>query len=685
MLALCLMGCAARETAVRPMSLHKVILYQNGIGYFERTGHVTGQSMALPLARGELDDVLKTLTVIDRLGAGVATVDVPKEGKGATMELGVRLAAGRVHDVTVSYAVPTPTWKAAYRVVLGESPKDPALLQAWAMVNNTSQEDWNGVQLTLATGAPMSFALDLHTPQFVARPDATGHMVQPTVTGVITSETAASGDNDRDGILDVDDKCPDEPGNAADGCPAMPHAVRLTQTSLQILQKLMFARGDDRLAPTGRPLLDAIGDVLEANPDIRRIEVQGHASSDEADAWGLAMRRAEAVRAELLARGIEARRVTAATYGSTQALGGAIDADRRVEFVVLERDRGDEVRVTPAAVQASARAATKPAEVAGAVRYVLTDPVTIKKGASSMVSIVNKPVDASDVYLWRPDAAAAGSDKHPYRAVKLENTSGYTLEPGPVAIFSRGTFVGDAILGRLGVGELAWVPYALDGSTTVSVDAANGEKPVRVVSVKKGVLTVESSAVRTTAYKVAAGREPADVLWVRHAKAAGFTPVSLPARAIDQGDAWLIPVALAAGKVTTVTIEERSPRTKTIELMDGRATELGAYLEGPLPAATAEALKAAVALRGELARLEEVEGAMRERMGDLSARTTEIRQSLRALDRVANADDLRKKLVASLAAATVDIDGMAKKLAETGEAIATTRAKLQDAVRDLEM
>src|SRR5439155_6933792 len=103
-----------------------------------------------------------------------------------TIALGVRLTAGRVHDVRVSYAVPTPTWKAAYRVVLDDGAR--GLLQGWAMVNNASQEDWNGIQLTLATGTPMSFALDLHTPRYASRPDATGHLVAPTVLGPIDDE-----------------------------------------------------------------------------------------------------------------------------------------------------------------------------------------------------------------------------------------------------------------------------------------------------------------------------------------------------------------------------------------------------------------------------------------------------------------------------------------------------------------
>ena len=74
-----MLGCGAARP--HPMALRRVILYQNGIGYFERSGHLAGKSLRLTFARPELDDVLKTLTVIDRVGAaGVTTVDVPTVG-----------------------------------------------------------------------------------------------------------------------------------------------------------------------------------------------------------------------------------------------------------------------------------------------------------------------------------------------------------------------------------------------------------------------------------------------------------------------------------------------------------------------------------------------------------------------------------------------------------------------------
>jgi outer membrane protein OmpA-like peptidoglycan-associated protein len=693
MVAFC--ACAARAPH-RPMQLQRVILYENGIGYFERAGHVGGDTVELRLARGELDDVLKTLTVIDRLGAGVATVDVPTTTEhDRTIALGVRLAAGRVHDVRVSYAVPTPTWKAAYRVVLDEGAH--GLLQGWAMVNNASQEDWNGVQLTLATGAPMSFALDLHTPRYASRPDATGHLVAPTVLGPIDDEKVASLDRDGDGIPDVEDKCPDEPETIngfqdMDGCPDRGRVV-VTSTSLQVLDLIHFAKGSDAIAPESRTILDAVAATLRDNSEITRLEIGGHASPDEEDGWSLSARRAGAVRGALIARGVDAARLVIQSYGSTRPLDKRGEKDRRVEFLILDRAKPSDPpsRRAPPPLDTNAMAgavhtATRPADVAGAVRYALTEPVSIRRGASAMVSILNQKIGAEDAFLFRPDGNAPGSDRHPFRAVRLANDSGFTLEPGPIAIFARGTFVGDSLIHRLDIGETAWIPYALDGGTQVTVASDQSERPVRIAAIHRGVATVEAYGVHVTRYTIAAGREPARTLYIRHVKRPHATAKDLPPGTQDRGDDYLVPVPLQAGKTSVLAIEEREPVRRTIELLDANATQLGLYVEGShLPQQVAERIATAIAARGELGKLEDEIEAQRERVGDLASRAEELRENLKALDKVRGADDLRKKLVADLAVATADSDAIQRQLGGKTEAQATARGKLQDALRELSL
>ena len=72
--------------------------------------------------------------------------------------------------VRVGYVVENPIWKTSYRLVLGKERKGGPLLQGWALVENTSDEDWKDVRMVLVSGRPISFQMDLYQPLFVPRP-----------------------------------------------------------------------------------------------------------------------------------------------------------------------------------------------------------------------------------------------------------------------------------------------------------------------------------------------------------------------------------------------------------------------------------------------------------------------------------------------------------------------------------
>jgi hypothetical protein len=48
--------------------------------------------------------------------------------------------------------------------------KAKALLQGWAIVENTTDQDWKDVTMTLVSGRPISFRMDLYQPLYVPRP-----------------------------------------------------------------------------------------------------------------------------------------------------------------------------------------------------------------------------------------------------------------------------------------------------------------------------------------------------------------------------------------------------------------------------------------------------------------------------------------------------------------------------------
>jgi hypothetical protein len=75
---------------------------------------------------------------------------------------------GGASRVAAGYITPTPIWKSSYRLVFDA--QNQPLLEGWAIVDNTSGEDWEGVTLSLVSGLPVSFISRLYEPRYLQRP-----------------------------------------------------------------------------------------------------------------------------------------------------------------------------------------------------------------------------------------------------------------------------------------------------------------------------------------------------------------------------------------------------------------------------------------------------------------------------------------------------------------------------------
>jgi hypothetical protein len=101
----------------------------------------------------ELQEALAVLSKAHRNDKKTVTLDFRGQGK--------RL-------VRIGYIQEFPVWKASYRLVAEDD--GALLLQGWAIVENTTEQDWTNVNLSLVSGKPVSFVQDLYQPLFVERP-----------------------------------------------------------------------------------------------------------------------------------------------------------------------------------------------------------------------------------------------------------------------------------------------------------------------------------------------------------------------------------------------------------------------------------------------------------------------------------------------------------------------------------
>jgi hypothetical protein len=179
-------ACARTPVVQSDLPIVRVVVYRNGVAYFERSGHVEGANVRFKMKQAEVGDFLATLAVMEQGGSSVraaafplkmdddnegAKPDAPKKDADKLLRTVVLSLDGRAHDLQIRYVAAAPVWRPSYRLVvlLGGQ----ADMQAWGIVENLSGEDWSGVQLALVAGAPLAFEAQLGTPIIPDRPIVT--------------------------------------------------------------------------------------------------------------------------------------------------------------------------------------------------------------------------------------------------------------------------------------------------------------------------------------------------------------------------------------------------------------------------------------------------------------------------------------------------------------------------------
>ncbi len=152
-------------------------------------------------------------------------------------------------------------------------------------------------------------------------------------------------DNDNDGVPDLKDMCPNEPGSTTQeplGCPTKPALVVVTDCEVKITQQIHFEYNKATIRKESHPVLDAVVEVLQKLPEIK-IEVQGHTDNRGGANYNkkLSNARSGSVMKYLVARGIDASRLTSRGYGFERPLvpntsPQNMALNRRVQFVRTE-------------------------------------------------------------------------------------------------------------------------------------------------------------------------------------------------------------------------------------------------------------------------------------------------------------------------------------------------------------
>ncbi len=126
-----------------------------------------------------------------RARIGAALESLRREANQSLRHLTLHSTGDGHRTVRVGYVAAAPLWKASYRLVLPAKDGDPARSQGWAVLENQSGADWNGVALTLQYGNPVTFRQAIYQSYYVQRPEVPVEVLGRILPGVDTRASPA--------------------------------------------------------------------------------------------------------------------------------------------------------------------------------------------------------------------------------------------------------------------------------------------------------------------------------------------------------------------------------------------------------------------------------------------------------------------------------------------------------------
>jgi len=727
-----LAGCAPKHAEfvhVDNVALGRVVVYRNGVAFYERRATVSGGSLTVSVPRERVDDFLKSLTVVDAITGKPLPVSIPREqtNDGPFLVMRLQLPNTTQADVVLTYVTESPAWKPSYRVVVGD--KGKVMLEGWAIVDNTSGEDWKGVMVGVGSSSALSFKYDLWSVRQVQRETLASEdrfAVAPP-TGVtpfggqaksgadagpavltelgddeIRRPAGHPGDKTAKRVADADTGFDDmtlsggsagvslggggrSAGPRATPAPAQPSPAPMSVESVSSSSSRHRPTREHKAEePMKKVPVDAFRDQRVAMGDSKMkqlsqtiarsdklIVIDAFADGNNAGANERANDRANIVKNQLIDQGVAPSRIQIKTH--------------------LEGGNAERVRLVAQAAPPSdtttgkgGKAAELDAQPVGESHFANPMPMTVEKGSSAMVSMVRSETAGDVVYLYDAESER-GNARFAFRAVRFTNPTDSTLETGPVTVYGSERFIGEGLTEPIAPKSSAIVPFALDRQIVIDRDDSEADQLAHLVTLQRGVLTAEVQHIKREKLTITNRLPQGAKLFLRRTLAKGWTLLSAPPRSERVGDSQLFEVDLLPGEVKTVEIAQATPMERTLDLnADVTIGMMSAYVEAPeVTPALREQLRKVLDIHKRLVDLRDEQISLHRRLDEYRERSDELHGQIMSLQLVKTGGDLMSHLKDKMKDISDRIQKATIALVDSEEKLMLDRVQFQDAIAEL--
>jgi hypothetical protein len=628
----------------------RVVLYKNGVGYFEHSGKVRGsQDVNIDFTTAQLNDVLKSLTVLD-LGKGRITgvsynSNAPLEQRLSSLHLAVGekpttaqfLDSLRGARVEVRNGSDTATGR-----LLSVDERD-------IPIKNDEKVTVDQISIVGDNGDVRVFDLTPTTDVRLAEKDVSDDVGK--YLGLIASTRDAdmrrmsistAGDGERDLLVSYISEVPVWKSTyriviPKDGKPLLQGWAIVDNTvgenwdgvELSLVAGAPQSFVEDLSQPyyTRRPVVALPANAM-ITPQTHEATIE---TAESAEAINGAPSAGNLPQAGRMIAGIvggvaaksQAQTVNAAAAGSAGGIGSGSGGGTGGGYF---RTKPEKQWLAADSLEAATTTAES-RDLGDLFEYKLQDRVTIRKNQSAMVPILQARIDAEKVSVWNPSQGAV------LRALWLDNTSNLTLDGGSFNVLESDAFAGEGLMDAIKPGEKRLLSYAADLGVLVEAKQKGDTERGTRVAISHGVLMQSTQERQENTYTIRNRDASPRVVVIEHPARQGWKLTDDDDKPAESSASFhRFRITLDPMKTETLTVKEYRPITNSYQISNITDDQIKFFLAGKMINAEIDhALRKVLEQKNSIAALDADVTSCKSRVSIISEDQQRVRENMKAL------------------------------------------------------
>jgi hypothetical protein len=340
-------------------------------------------------------------------------------------------------------------------------------------------------------------------------------------------------------------------------------------------------------------------------------------------------------------------------------------------------------RPNATAVADSLEAATTTAQthdLGDLFEYKLKDRVTIRKNQSALVPILQSRIDAEKVSVWNP------SESSVLRALWVHNTSDLTLDGGSFNVLEGEAFAGEGLMDPIKPGEKRILSYAADLGVLVDAKQKAENQHVTKVIIAHGTMTQMTQERQENTYTIRNRDAAARTVVIEHPARAGWKLTDDETPAESSASFHRFRLSVEPKKTTTLTVKEYRPILNSYQLTNVTDDQIKYFLvQKMIDIETERVLRKVILQKNDIAQLDATIAGRKTQISGISDDQQRVRENMKALKGSAEEKALVERYVKELNEQEDRMQSLRHEIADLQQKRESAQKTLNETVEALQM